>query len=77
MVYRISTSPGFSVACSLNRKYTTSVVIQGIRRNVVKRAKSNVFVDDSNGIPPIRSSGEDVGGISKGLQSKTRVCGQC
>lgn len=34
---------------------------------MVKRAKSNVFDDDSNCIPPIRSSGEDVGGTTQGL----------
>jgi hypothetical protein len=56
----------------LNRKYTTFVVIRGIRRNVVKRQRINTLSGASNGIPPIRSSGEDVGGITKGPRCELR-----
>lgn len=43
-----------------------------MRRNVVKRQRFNTLFGDSNGIPPIRSSGEDVGGISKGPKCELR-----
>lgn len=33
---------------------------------MVKRARINTLVGDSNCIPPIRSSGEDVGGTTQG-----------